>query len=169
MYFYGEYSSIFNVTQKLVFTLLLFRTTRITAYDVIKSVIERSVEEAERRGTSAGESTLKSWNPVFTWSASPSFPLAIRPESYVSHRVLQSLASRAHARWSRRQREKPARQVSKGATRSSAPESETFVGSPCARLPLLSVQPSRALKTVFNFNVCERKSLDRMLLPYRIA
>lgn len=82
MYFYSEYFSIFNVTQKLVFTLLLFRTTRITAYDVIKSVIERSVEEAERRGTSAGESTLKSWNPVFTWSASPSFPLAIRPESY---------------------------------------------------------------------------------------
>lgn len=92
----------------------------------VKSVIE--LEEG-KKGTQARWIGSESWCPVFAWRRHVFCP-AIRAESYVavSHRVLQSRTHGGHVG----AREKPARQVSKGATRSSAPESETFFGSRCA-------------------------------------
>lgn len=105
----------------------------------------------EREGMQRIDS--ESSNPVFARPAAIFAALAIKTESYValSHRVLQSVASRAHARVvTLRQREKPARRVSKGATRSSAPESEAFIASPCACFFCQSSRApvSRALKTL---------------------
>lgn len=131
------------------------------ACHVIKSVIERCwIEESRKRETSAAANRLlKSWDPVFT-RASPSFSLGITTESYVSHRVLQSLHWRArqagrHARWSRRDEGKKLRTaLSKGATRSSAPENETFL-----RSRFFSPDPCCGSKTL----------LDRVFLPRSFA
>lgn len=129
---------------------------------VIKSVIERCwLEESRKRETSAANRLLKSWDPVFT-RASPSFSLGIRTESYVSHRVLQSLHWRAAGTHGGHVDEgkKLSTALSKGATRSSAPENETFLRS-CLSLRslLFPILPSAARKR--SSTVSFPRSFDR--------
>lgn len=122
------------------------------ACHVIKSVIERCwLEESRKRETSAANRLLKSWDPVFT-QASPSFSPGIGTESYVSHRILQSLHRRAGTHGGHVDEGKKLRTaLSKGATRSSAPENETFLRS-ClsSRSLLFPILPSRGSKTLLD-------------------